>query len=76
MSNIIYKTIMFEKRYKHCFRLKHGIRTQGIKMIGQMVVAFREALEVGIIFIIIFSFLKRSERAAHIKYVWVGSAFP
>lgn len=45
-------------------------------MIGQMVVAFREALEVGIIFIIIFSFLKRSERAAHIKYVWVGSAFP
>ncbi len=42
------------------------------KMLGQYVIAFREALEASLIVVIILSYLSRTYRAMLSRYVWIG----
>jgi high-affinity iron transporter len=41
-------------------------------MLGQYLITFREALEAALIIIIVFAYLKRTNRLYYSKYVWYG----
>ncbi|NIU38504.1 ferrous iron transporter, partial [Candidatus Bathyarchaeota archaeon] len=41
-------------------------------MIGQFLLAFREALEAALITAIILSYLRRTKRSSLTRYVWYG----